>query len=259
MKLKLDEAGHVVVQDDKPVYVHDDGKEIPFDAAGTIRAINDRGAENKKIREAKEALERQFKAFDGLDPEKARKALETFDALDAKKLIDAGEVERVKREAKEAFDRQFAESYKPLEAERDQLKAQLYSERLGTAFSRSKYLAEKVETPLDLIQARFGPNFSIGDDGKIVARGYDGNPLFSRAKPGDAPDFEEAIEMLIASHPDRDRMLRGTGASGGGGGPYKGGGGGKREIAKSEFDKMSPAEKMTTALAAGTGEVKIVD
>ena len=28
MKLKLDENGHVVVQDGKPVYVHDDGKEV---------------------------------------------------------------------------------------------------------------------------------------------------------------------------------------------------------------------------------------
>lgn len=27
MKLKLDDQGHVVVQDGKPVYVHDDGKE----------------------------------------------------------------------------------------------------------------------------------------------------------------------------------------------------------------------------------------
>jgi uncharacterized protein with von Willebrand factor type A (vWA) domain len=31
MKLKLDEAGHVVVSDGKPVYLADDGKEIVFD------------------------------------------------------------------------------------------------------------------------------------------------------------------------------------------------------------------------------------
>lgn len=38
MKLKLDENGYVVVQDGKPVYVHDDGKEVAFDA--TDRAEN---------------------------------------------------------------------------------------------------------------------------------------------------------------------------------------------------------------------------
>ena len=32
MKLKLDENGHVVVENGMPVYVHEDGKEIPFDA-----------------------------------------------------------------------------------------------------------------------------------------------------------------------------------------------------------------------------------
>ena len=31
MKLKLDVNGNVVVENGMPVYVHDDGKEIPFD------------------------------------------------------------------------------------------------------------------------------------------------------------------------------------------------------------------------------------
>ena len=40
MKLKLDENGHVVVSDGKPVYVHDDGKEIPFDAPAAMQKIS---------------------------------------------------------------------------------------------------------------------------------------------------------------------------------------------------------------------------
>ena len=39
MKLKFDEQGHVVVQDGKPVYVHDDGKEVPFDAPQALAKI----------------------------------------------------------------------------------------------------------------------------------------------------------------------------------------------------------------------------
>ena len=39
MKLKLDENGHVVVSDGKPVYVHEDGKEIPFDAPAAMQKI----------------------------------------------------------------------------------------------------------------------------------------------------------------------------------------------------------------------------
>ena len=36
MKLKLDANGHVVVENGMPVYVHDDGKEIPFDASAAL-------------------------------------------------------------------------------------------------------------------------------------------------------------------------------------------------------------------------------
>ena len=43
MRLKLDEQNHAVLQDGKPVYVHEDGKEVPFDAAqavGKIASLN---------------------------------------------------------------------------------------------------------------------------------------------------------------------------------------------------------------------------
>lgn len=40
MKLKLDENGTVVLADGKPVYVHDDGKDVPFDAAGAVRSVS---------------------------------------------------------------------------------------------------------------------------------------------------------------------------------------------------------------------------
>ena len=55
MKLKVDEKGNAVVVDGKPVYVHDDGKEIPFDALSTIATIGRLNAEAKGHREAKEA------------------------------------------------------------------------------------------------------------------------------------------------------------------------------------------------------------
>ncbi len=57
MKLKLDENGYVVVQDGKPVYVHDDGKEVAFDAPQTVQKISTLNGEAKQHREAKEAAE----------------------------------------------------------------------------------------------------------------------------------------------------------------------------------------------------------
>ena len=100
VKLKLDEQGNAVLQDGKPVYVHDDGKEVPFDAPGAMAKIASLNAEAKTHREAKEAAEAKLKAFDGIeDAEAAKKALATVKNLDDKKLVDAGEVEKLKAEA----------------------------------------------------------------------------------------------------------------------------------------------------------------
>lgn len=65
MKLKLDEQGHVVVQDGKPVYTHDDGKDVAFDAPSAVSKITALNAEAKGHREAKEAAETRAKAFEG--------------------------------------------------------------------------------------------------------------------------------------------------------------------------------------------------
>src|ERR1043165_2791335 len=98
MKLKFDEKGGVVVQDGKPVYVHDDGKEVAFDAPATVATIGRLNSEAKTHRERWEAAEAKLVAFGDLDPEQAKKAVSTARNLDDKKLVDAGQVEQVKNE-----------------------------------------------------------------------------------------------------------------------------------------------------------------
>ena len=71
MKLKLDANGNVVVENGMPVYVHDDGKEIPFDAAAAMTKITSLNGEAKTHREAKEAAEASLAKFAGIsDPTK---------------------------------------------------------------------------------------------------------------------------------------------------------------------------------------------
>jgi len=48
MKLKLDENNNVVVKDGMPVYVHEDGKEIPFDANKATVKIAELNSEAKQ-------------------------------------------------------------------------------------------------------------------------------------------------------------------------------------------------------------------
>lgn len=244
MKLKRDEHGHVVVADGNPVYVHDDGKEIPFDAAATVATISRLNGEAKGHREAKETAEGKLKLFDGLDASAARKALETVANLDAKKLIDAGEVEKVKEQAKAAYDQQLQaveEKYKPVVTERDGLLNQLHSERIGNAFSRSKFIADKLAVPIDMVQAFFGARFKIEND-QIVAIGADGNKVFSRANPGSVASFDEALEIMVDAYPNKDALLKGSNGGGGGNGG-KGGGDGKT-VTRAQFDAMDQTQRM---------------
>ena len=76
MKLKLDANGNVVVENGMPVYIDDDGKEIPFDAVAAMTKITSLNGEAKTHREAKEAAEANLAKFPGItDPAKAREEL----------------------------------------------------------------------------------------------------------------------------------------------------------------------------------------
>lgn len=213
MKLKLDEQGHVVVQDGKPVYVHEDGKEVPFDAPAAMNKISSLNAEAKQHREAKDEAQAKLKAFDGIDDaEAAKKALATLKNLDDKKLIDAGEAERVKAEAIKVYEEKLTAA----EAETLKVRQQFHNELIGGSFARSKVIAEKLAIPADVAQAFFGKHFGISEDGRIVAKDADGNEIYSRTKPGEKAGFEEALEALIDAYPNKDGILKGGNSSGGG-------------------------------------------
>lgn len=258
MKLKLDEQGHAVLKDGHPVYVHADGKEIAHDAAATVATISRLNGEAKSHREGKEAAETKLKGFEAItDVPAALAALDTVGKLDAKKLIDAGEVDKVRNEAKKAFDEQargIEEKYKPIVAERDTLKGALVAEKVGGSFARSKYIADKLAIPADLVQARFGDAFRLEGD-SVVAYDKAGNKIFSRAKPGEVADFDEAMEIIVDLYPHRDSILKGSGASGGGSGGAGNGSGGAKTLTRGALAALAPAAQAAHFKGGG----KVVD
>lgn len=252
MKLKLDDQGHVVVQDGKPVYVHDDGKEVAFDAPGTVSTISRLNGEAKSHRERAEAAEQALKGFEGItDPAAALKALSTVKNLDDKRLVDAGEVEKVKAEAIKAIE----EKYAPYLKENETLKGQLNSHLIGGAFASSKFIAEKfaAEGPagVEIARALFAANLKV-EDGKVV--GYDGNggKLYSRARPGELASADEAIELLVDAYPYKNSILKGSGANGGGAGHGSGNGDGKKSASRAQFDAMDPVQRSQFMREGGT-------
>lgn len=261
MKLKLDENGNAVLVDGKPVYIHDDGKEIPFDAARTVETISRLNNEAKTHREAKEAAEgqlsdvqKQIKVFEGLDPEAARKALGKLKDLDDGKLIESGKLDEVRNAAKAEYDSrlkqlqdEFGVKEGKLMADREALQGHLNNEIIGGSFARSKFISDKMAIPTDLVQAAFGKHFRV-EEGKLVALDAQGNKMFSRARPGELADFDEALDALVQQYPNRDHILKASGASGTGSSASAGGGGGggngSKSITRQQFDQMHPAEKM---------------
>jgi hypothetical protein len=260
MKLKLNEEGHAVLVDGKPVYVHDDGKEIPFDAAQTVATISRLNKENQTHREAKtqveteaESLKAQLKVFEGLDPEVAKKALQQVKDLGDGKLIESGKLEEVKAAAQAEYNarlktlqEEFGTKEGKLMADREALQGHLNNEIIGGSFARSKFIQDKLAIPMDLVQAAFGKNFKV-EDGKLVAVDAQGNKVFSRARPGELADFEEAIGTLVDQYPNRDHILKSTGSSGSGASASAGGSGGgdgSKKITRAAFDQLNPMEKM---------------
>lgn len=242
MKLKtveIEGKTYAEVNDGKPVFVGDDGKDIAFDAPNTVATISRLNGEAKSHRERAEAAETKYKPFEGItDPTAAIKALETVANLDSKKLIDAGEVDKVKAEISKAFQSQIDD----LTGKNQTLEQTLYSEKIGGSFARSKLIAEKLAVPVDMVQATFGKAFKI-EDGKVVAYDAHGQKIFSRARPGEIADFDEALETLVEQYPHKEHILKASGANGGG----ANGGGGASPPQKGNFGGSQAERKSAIA------------
>lgn len=253
MKLKtatVDGTVYAVLEDGKPIYVYDDGKEVPYDAAAAVNKIRELNAEAKNHREEKEAAQTSLKKFEGIeDPDAARTALETIANLDQGKLVAAGKVEEIKAAAKKTADEQVLEVRKGLEQqitgltkENSELKTGWDRERIGTEFANSKFIAGKLAHPPAMIQKIFGENFKI-EDGRPV--GYlNGQLIYSRENHGTAASFDEALSEIVNTYPFRDSLVRGSGGgSGGGQGAGNGGNNGEKIIGRAEFEKMEPSAR----------------
>lgn len=251
-ELVMDEAGHVKVLEGKPVYLVD-GKEVAFDAAYTVGTINRLNSESKGHRLRAEEFEAKAKLFDGLDPEAARKALETVANFKDKQYLEAGEVEKLKAETAKAYEEKLTalqKQFEPVLAERDALNNDLVSLRKGNAFAASKFIADKIAVPTPMVEKFFADNFKV-EGSNIVGYDGQGNKLYSRERPGEIASFDEALGLLVESSPLRDSILKGSGASGGGA-RGSGGANGSKSMSRAAFTGMSPAEQMAHVKAGGT-------
>ncbi|NHZ94560.1 DUF6651 domain-containing protein [Massilia sp. CCM 8734] len=263
MKLLLDDKGGAVLRDGKPVYVHDDGREIVFDGAQAFAKIGQLTGENTDYKRRFTEAEGKIKAFEGLDdPEAARTALETVRNLDVGQLKTAAQVAEIKEAAARTAQEQVAAAAKASATREQELAAQLEkrtgelnAHMIGGGFASSKLLTDdkhpsRLVIPPEMAKAYFGSNFKV-EDGKMVPYDASGNKIYSPNRPGEVADFDEGLEALVRACPFKDQIIKASGASGGGAQPG-GGSAGKKQIPRAQFEQLAPQERASYIKDGGT-------
>lgn len=247
---KVDGDGKLVTDDKgNPVYVDSAGKEMSVQS-NTISRLND---ESRTHRLKAEQAEQRLQAFGDLDPTKAREAIEKMGKIDLSKMVENGELDRVKAEITSQFTEQLTAkdaALKEVTGRADSLTRQL-------AFAGSEFINKRVAVPRDMFEATFGNNFKI-EDGKIIPYGKDGNKIMSPTRFGEIATVDEAFEVLVGQHPNKDAILKADAHSGSGSDGSGGNRGSGSTISRADFEKMTPADRAKAAAEVGKGELKIV-
>ena len=264
-QLKVDEkTGNPLVYD-KDV---DEKAEKPFaldgiDLYSKVRALNAESTKNKL--KAKD-FEAKLEAYKDIDPVKAREAIEKLEGLKAGDLTKAEEVEKLKKEITTAYEAKMADIQKAYETkvsdlgnELSQKDQKIYDLAISDRFSRSKYFSGGEKslswmTP-SMAKSYLGKYFKV-EDGKVVGY-FEGNKIMSRANPVQLADFEEALDIIIANHPEKDSMLRAI--PGGSGAHGNTGDVGKTTISRAVFESMDALAKNAYASKCAKGEASIKD
>lgn len=240
----------VEMKDGNPVWINADGSESIM-KGDTITRLN---TESRTHRTAAQEAASKLKAYEGIDPEKARDALGKLKDIDMSKLVDAGKLDEVRNTLKSEYDVQISERDKKLTDMQNRINGMI----LDNAFTASNYIKENIAIPAEMFRDSFGKFFKI-EDGKMQAIDRAGNRIMSKKHIGEYADFDEAIEILVDGYSQKDAILkapehRGTGNSGGAG--HTGGG---RIIRRADFDAASPQKQAEIVQRVTKGEMRLVD
>lgn len=241
-------------ENDNAIFVHADGTETPFDADAATSRIAALNGESTGRRHEINQLKQKLVGFEGIeDPEKAKEALATVANLSSGELKTAAQVQEIKDQARIAAEQQvtdaqrkFATDLQEASKKVETLEGQLYEEKIGGMFARSKYVQEKLAIPADIAQNFFGGQFKV-EEGKIIGYDNTGGKLYSKARPGELAEGDEAIEMLVVAYPNKEHILKG----GGGGSGGTGGNGNTGGLSKEAFAKLDPVARMNVARGHG--------
>jgi hypothetical protein len=168
----------------------------------------------KEKAKAEEDARKKLEAeYSGIDLEAARAALKAAEEAENKELERKGEYERLLAKQKEKADALIeAERTRVTEMEKKLKDAMTAVDELslGTAFSNSKFIQDKLALTPNKTRTLYGSHFEI-EEGKLVA--YDKPRGTSErtkliAATGEPLPFDEAIAEIVNSDPDKEYLLK---------------------------------------------------
>lgn len=136
----------------------------------------------------------------------------------------------------------------------DEMAAALSAEKIAGAFARSPFIRDNLAVPGDLVQSKFGSSFKV-ENGAVVAHDAAGAVILSASRPGEPADFEEAIAALVDAYPDKDHILKGSGASGTGA-RTSAGGGKSSTMTRAEFERLDHSARHRAVVV---DKIKIIE
>jgi hypothetical protein len=261
-KLKTTEDGAAVVQDELPVFLDTEtGKEEPIDPNRFRQKILEVNAEAKSRREKIEEFQGRLEPVKDIENlaefvTNANKALETVKNLEDTQLVEAGKVEQIKADAKRGLEEtkekllaQFATREDELQKEVAARDAHIRHLMVSSRFAANEHFSgtdPKTVLPPDIAETYFGKHFDVVEEGgrlSVVAKDAAGSVIMSRdpTRLAEPAEFDEAMEIIFATYPKKEKLLRagpgGSGATGGAEGP------GAKNPAAQIKQRLATAEK----------------
>ena len=243
MPWKTDESGNFVKDDSgNPVFVMDGGEERNVDFPAMYASLSSANRESAERKERLREMEKQVKAWEGIDDIPAFIATARKDAEAVKAMTDqqrsSEEAATMRVQAATApLEKRIAE----LEAERQKLAGQFHSSLIRNQFGTSKYVLDELASPA-LAQDLFARHFSVDDNGNIVAKDSAGNVIYDDKGPA---GFDLALRKLVTDSPHRAFVLKGGVQSGS---DARTGTPGAHVV---DWQKLTATERLEKARAAG--------
>lgn len=233
----------------KKLYTQKDGK-YHLDVDGMVDKTRLDEFRNNNI-ELKKQLDDVKKQYDGIDVEQVRELIKKDAALKEKKLIDAGDIEKLVAERTASMKADYEKQIKTLAEKVTSSDSQLERLVIDNALKDAGLKAGVRDTAMEDVVLRGRARYKM-QDGKAVPMTADGKVIYG--KDGETPEtMTEWFGSLASAAPHLFNPSNGSGANG------SGSKNGQKSMTRKEFEGLGPQEQMAAAAQMSKKELVVTD